>query len=245
MKEKPNIIIDNITKTYKLPHLIPQTFTQQLTRLFTNNRRIEQFCALKNVSFEVYPGEIVGLIGRNGSGKSTLLKIIAGIIKPDEGIIKREKPTVPFLDMGIGFHPDLTARENIMLYGLIMGIPKLELKREMNSILKFAGVEKFADVQLKKFSAGMNVRLAFATMIRTKGDIYLLDEIFAVGDKNFRPKGIEAFQKLQKKGKTIILASHDLSIIEKYCDKVILLEKGEIVSISSPKKAVKNYEDNF
>lgn len=177
--------------------------------------------------------------------KDSLLKIIAGIIPPTKGKVIREKPVVPFLDMGIGFHPDLTARENIMLYGLIMGIPKSKLKREMNSILRFAGVEKFADVQLKKFSAGMNVRLAFSTMIRAKGDIYLLDEIFAVGDKDFRPKGIKAFQDLTKSGKTIILASHNLDIIETYCDRVILLEKGKIISISKPKKAVKNYETNF
>jgi len=232
---------ENLSKRYLIPHTKRTTLFDKARGFFKEKNVSEEFYALKNVSFEIKKGEVFGIIGKNGSGKTTLLKILCGIIPPTKGKIRAEKKITPFLDLGIGFHGDLTARENIYLYGAIMDIKRKKLNREFKKILEFAGVEKFADTKLKYFSSGMAVRLAFSTMMRTEFDVMVLDEVFAVGDKDFKKKCSEELMKFKKKGKTIILASHSMGEVLDFCDRAMLLKNGKMIMIGTPKDVVNVY----
>ena len=231
MKEKV-IALKNISKTYNLFSITDK-----------NKKTNEEFFALKEINLSVKKGDTLGLVGPNGCGKTTLLKIISKIIEPSSGKVKTKGDCAPSLEMGVGFHEDLTAKENIFLSGIIMGIPKRKLKRELDEILEFAGVKKFSNMPLKKFSSGMKVRLSFSILRKINAEIYLFDEILAVGDERFRKKAIKIFKKMKKQKKTVILVSHNLEIVESYCDKVILLKKGKITAKGSPKKVIKIYKN--
>ncbi len=235
------ISVKHVSKEYYIPHIRKTTIFEKCISLLREHNRMEKFYALKDVSFKIQEGEIFGIIGKNGSGKTTLLKIMGGIIPPTSGKVITEKKIVPFLDLGIGFHPELTARENIYLYGAIMGMKRERIRKELKSILRFAEVERFADMRLKYFSAGMALRLAFATMIRIEFDIIILDEIFAVGDKDFRKKCMDELLKFKGMGKTIIITSHGMDAITDFCDRAMLLENGKIKAIGKPKDVVHNY----
>ncbi len=236
------IEVNNLSKKYKIPHEKRNTFFETMLSYIKNQMEWETFYALKNINFKVNKGEIVGLIGKNGSGKTTLLRILAGITPPTSGNFKVEGKVAPFLSLGIGFHHELTAKENLYLYGAILGLTRKETKSKLDEIFEFAEVEKFQDMKLKKFSSGMQARLAFSIMIQTNPQILLIDEIFAVGDKDFRPKCISVFEEYKKQDKTIIFSSHSLRTIKNYCDRVILLKNGKMVDIGDAKKIVKKYE---
>ncbi|MGM5481675.1 MAG: ABC transporter ATP-binding protein [Nanobdellota archaeon] len=199
---------------------------------------------LQNINLKIGEGEVIGLIGKNGSGKTTLLKVIAGIIKPTRGTVETKGKIAPFLSLGVGFHDELTAKENMFLYGAILGFTRKQMRKKASKIFRFANVEEFADLKLKNYSSGMIARLAFAIMVESNPDILLLDEIFAVGDKDFRPKCREVFDEYRKKGKTIILASHSLGSIKEFCDKTIWIDKGIIRAFGDNDEIIKQYEDS-
>lgn len=196
---------------------------------------------LKDVSFSVKKGEMFGIIGRNGIGKTTLLRLIAGIYKPDSGEIRTFGSMVPLLSLGTGFNPELSAKDNVIFYGKILGFTHKEITKMVDKIISFAELEKFRDVKLKKFSTGMAMRLAFATAIQINPDIILIDEILAVGDPLFQKKSYNAFMKFKENKKTIIFVSQDLNSINNLCDRAILLEGGKIASDGNPSKVVNDY----
>jgi len=238
-----NIIqVKNITKTFKVPHEKKGTLKEYFISLF-RRRNYERMKALDNVSFSVKPGEFLGIIGRNGSGKSTLLKIIAGILKPNSGQVIVNGTMAPFLELGVGFQSDLSARDNVYLYGSILGLSRETVDKKFNEIIKFAELEKFVDQKLKNFSSGMQVRLAFATAINAEADILLVDEVLAVGDANFQKKCFEVFEKLKHAGKTIIYVSHDLTSVKKFCSEVILLDDGKKIASGNSEYAIFKYNE--
>jgi len=236
------IEVKNLSKIYRIPHERKNTFFETLIGYIKHQMDWEPFYALNNVTLKVNPGEIIGLIGKNGSGKTTLLKILSGITPPTKGTLVVEGEIAPFLSLGIGFHHELTAKENLYLYGAIIGISRQKIEKQLKSILNFAGVERFQDMKLKNFSSGMQARLAFSMMIQSNPDILLIDEILAVGDKDFRPKCISVFKEYKNKGKTVIFASHDLGMIKEYCDKAILLDNGKMIAFDKPKIVIDKYE---
>lgn len=234
------IVIRSVRKEFVIPH-------ERRTTLFENLLGVlrpatyEKFVALKDISLVIKKGESIGIIGDNGSGKSTLLKIIAQILRPTSGSIEVHGRITPFLELGVGFQPDLTARENIEVYSTIMGLSSKEIAANMDSVLEFAGLTKFKDTKLKNFSSGMYVRLAFATAIQTKPEILLVDEVLAVGDMDFQQKCLDIFQKYKEDGITLIFVSHDLNSVRKFCDKALLLKNGEQVVYGNTNDVIDNY----
>ncbi len=195
---------------------------------------------IDGVSFEIKKGEFVGIVGRNGSGKSTLLKILSGIYYPEKGSVTINGNLVPFIELGVGFNPELTGRENIYLNGALLGFSHKEMSEMYDEIVRFAELEPFMDQKLKNYSSGMQVRLAFSIAIRAKGDILVLDEVLAVGDAAFQKKCNDYFESLRGK-QTVILVTHSMENVEKYCSRAILLENGKIVKDGSPKKIAQAY----
>lgn len=191
----------------------------------------ERFWALKDINFEVKKGEFFGIIGKNGSGKSTLLKIIAGIYEPDTGNVEVNGRIIPFLELGVGFNPQLTARENVYLNGIIMGMTKAEVDEKYDEIFEFAELKEFENLQLKKFSSGMQVRLAFAVAAQAKGDIYLLDEVFAVGDIGFQQKALKVIEDMIAEGKTFIYVGHGMDTMKKYATNVLYIKDHVIEGV--------------
>jgi lipopolysaccharide transport system ATP-binding protein len=234
------IIVSNLQKVFKIPHEKKNTFFEHLVGLFKHNGH-EEFVALKNVNFTVGRGEAIGIIGENGSGKSTLLKIIAHILRPSNGSVKINGKITPFLELGVGFQQDLTAKENIYLYGAVMEMSDKEIDGKVEDILNFSGLKKFEDTKLKNFSSGMQVRLAFATAIQTNPEILLLDEVLAVGDMEFQKKCIDVFKQYLEAKKTIVFVSHDLGSIRRFCDKALLLRHGEQIAFGNTSEIIDKY----
>ncbi|MEM2030705.1 MAG: ABC transporter ATP-binding protein [Archaeoglobaceae archaeon] len=232
---------EGVSKKFKIPTEKRCTIFEEIVAFIKGRRDFVEFWALKNVSFTVENGEIFGIIGPNGSGKSTLLKILAGVLFPDTGTVKVEGKVTPILELGVGFNPELTAEENVYLYGVIMGMKRNEIKSKAEEIFRFAELEKFRKMKLKNFSSGMYARLAFATAIATEPEILLIDEVLAVGDINFQKKCIEKIKSLNKNGTTIVLVSHSPELIVELCDEALLLESGEIKAIGEPERVVEVY----
>ncbi len=201
--------------------------------------------ALKDINFDIKKGEFFGIVGRNGSGKSTLLKMIAGIYQPNKGKITVQGKLVPFIELGVGFNPELTGRENVYLNGALLGFSRKEIEQQYQEIVEFAELDKFMDQQLKNYSSGMQVRLAFSMAVRAKADVLLIDEVLAVGDADFQRKCYEYFKRLKKDSKTVIFVSHDMSAVQEYCDRVALIEKSELVAISTPERITQLYRQLF
>jgi len=197
--------------------------------------------ALKNVSFEVRQGEAVGIIGRNGAGKSTLLKILSRITEPTEGSVELRGRVGSLLEVGTGFHPELTGRENIYLNGAILGMLRREIQRKFDEIVAFAEVEKFIDTSVKHYSSGMFMRLGFGVAVHLETDIMLVDEVLAVGDKEFEARCVEKMRSIVKSGKTIIFVSHDLAAMKEICDRAILIRDGGIAMEGPPDRVVAEY----
>ncbi len=234
------IKVENVSKIFRIPHEKHTSLKEATLNLFSR-RTFEVFEALKNVSFEVRKGEFFGMIGRNGSGKSTLLKILAGIYIPNKGRTIIKGKVSPFLELGVGFNPELTGRENIFLGGSILGLSDKEVKEKYNQIVEFSELQDFIDLKLKNYSSGMQVRLAFALAINVYADILLMDEVLAVGDTNFQIKCIREFNKYKDQGKTVILVTHDVQTVQRYCDRVMLLRNGKIVKIDKPEEVINKY----
>ena len=218
--------VEHIWKTFQIPHEKRTTFFENLMGMMRPNN-YETFSVLKDISFQVEAGECVGIIGDNGSGKSTLLKIIANILRASKGKVRVKGKMTPFLELGVGFHPDMTARENIGVYGTIMGLSRREIDERIDDVIDFAGLYKFEDTKLKNLSSGMQVRLAFSTAIQTDPDVLLVDEVLAVGDMEFQQKCFDVFNRYRKEGVTILFVSHDLGAVRRFCDRTLLLGGGE------------------
>jgi len=233
------IQVENVSKIFRLGKSIGIS-KQGLGSNF-NQKGI--LTALDNINFTVSKGEVLGIIGLNGSGKSTLLRIIAGVYKPDSGSVKIKGRLSPLLQLGTGFQGDLNAKENIIMNGLLLGIPKSEIKEKVNDIIQFAELEKFVNMKLKYFSSGMRARLAFATAMQVNPDILLVDEVLAVGDENFQKKSYEAFLSFTKQKKTVLHASHNLGKISKFSDRLLLLDKGKIIMQAKPDEVIKKYSE--
>ncbi len=233
----------HLTKIYKIPHEKTNTLFGQVLGRIKGKTTYESFHALNDVSFTLRKGEMVGLIGKNGSGKTTLLKILGGIIQPSSGSFLTQGTVAPLIGLGIGFHGELSAQENLYLYGAILGMPRKKIKEKLDEIFTFAGVARFRDMKLKHFSSGMVARLAFAAMVQSNPDILLLDEIFAVGDKDFRPQCLAVFDEYKKQGKTILFASHDMEVIQEYCERTILLNNGQLVLFDETSKVLAYYKN--
>ena len=238
--EKPAIVVRNVTKEFIIPHERRTTIFENIMGVFSPST-YEKFVAIKDVSFTVNRGESVGIIGDNGSGKSTLLKIISKILRPTSGSIEINGKITPFLELGVGFQPDMTAKENIEVYSTIMGMSDKEIAGNMDNVLEFAGLTNFRDTKLKNFSSGMQVRLAFATAIQKEPDILLVDEVLAVGDMDFQQRCMDIFTDYKKKGITMLFVSHDLNSVRRFCDKTVLLKKGRLVSFNDTNETIDRY----
>jgi lipopolysaccharide transport system ATP-binding protein len=231
---------EHLHKTFRIPHEKRTTIFETLAGAF-KPPMYENFHALKDINFTVEEGEALGIIGDNGSGKSTLLKIIAKILRPSSGSVTALKKLTPFLELGVGFQMDLTAVENVKIYATIMGMKKREINDKLDSIIEFAGLEKFKDTKLKNFSSGMQVRLAFSTAIQTEPEILLMDEVLAVGDMEFQQKCLSVLEQYRKGGITIIFVSHDLSYVRRFCDRTLLLNHGIQVALGKTNEVIDKY----
>jgi lipopolysaccharide transport system ATP-binding protein len=225
----PAVRVEGVSKRFRIPLDRSTTLKYRVTH-FRSSSRYRDLMALQNVTFDVGAGEFLGITGPNGCGKSTLLKILSRIYSPDSGQIKLAGRVAPFLELGVGFNPELSARENIFLGGAVLGLTRRELAGRVQGILEFAELEEFADQKVKNFSSGMAVRLAFTVAIQADADILLMDEVLAVGDARFQEKCFDVFSDYKRQGRTVILVSHDLSALNLYCDRVLLLQKGEVVA---------------
>ncbi len=240
MKQNIAISAKNISKRFIIPHEKRQTVREHLFHFWKKNTK-KEFYALRNINFEVKRGEFFGIIGRNGSGKSTLLKIITGIYQPTSGKITKKGLISPFLELGVGFNPELSARENVYLNGTILGLSKKQIDQRFQKIIEFAELEKFVDTKLKNYSSGMQVRLAFSVAIQADADILLLDEVLAVGDASFQQKCFDIFRKFKKDGKTIVFVSHDLGSMRQFCNRVMYFKDNKIKMIGDPNEVVDHY----
>lgn len=238
---KTAIRVEGVSKAFKIPHEKHATLKSFALNIFSR-KDYTKLSALDEVGFEVKKGEFFGIIGRNGSGKSTLLKILAGIYIPDRGKVEINGKISPFLELGVGFNPDLTGRENIFLGGSILGLTRREIEEKFDHIADFADLQEFMDLKLKNYSSGMQVRLAFSLAINAYAEILLMDEVLAVGDANFQAKCIDEFIRYKKEGKTVVLVTHDLASVLKYCDRVLFLNEGRIQGIGDADKMIYEYE---
>lgn len=242
-EQEPVIKIKNLKKSFFLPH----ERHDSLVEFMSNPLRIfkpagEQFTVLKDIDLEVYKGEFLGIMGRNGSGKSTLLKILAGIYEPTGGSVKVKGRVVPFLELGVGFNAELSGRENVFLNGIILGMSREKLKQKYDEIVAFAELEKFMDMPLKNYSSGMQVRLAFSIAIMADADIYILDEVLAVGDVEFQKKCFDVFRNYKEQKKTVILVTHAAGSVKDFCTRAVFLKDGVFQVQGDVDEVIKAYE---
>lgn len=240
--EEPAVIVKDLYKTFKLPHEQHNGIKQAAVGLFNGQRGYEIQKVLGDISFEIKKGEFFGIVGRNGSGKSTLLKLLAGIYAPDKGVVQINGALTPFIELGVGFNPELTGKENVFLNGALLGFSRDEMLTMYDEIVTFAEIEKFMDQKLKNYSSGMQVRLAFSIAIRANTPILLIDEVLAVGDGEFQKKCYAEFRKMKEEKRTIIFVTHDMAAVERFCDRVLVIKKGKALGVYSPEKAAVIYE---
>ena len=229
-----------LTKSFRLPHEVRTTIKEHFVHPF-RQLSYEENTALDRVSFEVEAGEFFSVIGPNGSGKSTLLKILAGIYRADSGQLAVDGKLSPFIELGAGFNPELTARDNVRINATLLGLTKRELEERYDEIVRFAQLERFMDQKLKNFSSGMQTRLAYAIAIQVTFDILLLDEVLAVGDAEFQERCMGTFERFSEAGKTIVFVSHDLGSIRRFSDRVLYLEDGRPVALGAASEVVGTY----
>lgn len=241
------ITVEKVYKNFLLPHEKHKSIKSLFTSLFKtrNSRKLEVQHALKDISFEVKKGEFFGIVGRNGSGKSTMLKMLAGIYQPSRGRVTVQGKLVPFIELGVGFNPELTGRENVYLNGALLGFSKSEIDKRYDRIVDFAELEQFMDQKLKNYSSGMQVRLAFSVAIIADADVLLVDEVLAVGDASFQRKCFEYFHLLKKNKKTVIFVTHDMGAVREYCDRAVLIDKSEMIKTGSPNDIADAYTRLF
>lgn len=238
--------VEKLVKTFKIPTESSNGIKQKLINTLKGKRGYREFTPLKGISFEIEEGEFFGIVGRNGSGKSTLLKTIANIYTPTSGQVGVKGTLVPFIELGVGFNPELTGRENVFLNGALLGFSRDEIKAMYDEIVDFAEIRDFMDEKLKNYSSGMQVRLAFSIAIKAEGDILLLDEVLAVGDEAFQRKCFDYFEKLKNEKKTVILVTHDMGAVQRFCTRAMMIENGSIKKIGKPIDVADVYrEDNI
>lgn len=236
----PAIVLENVTKSFKIKK--PSRFLSRSVNLYQNSKA-EKLRAIDNISLSVQKGEMLGIIGMNASGKTTLLRIIAGILKPDSGKIQVNGELAPILQLGTGFQEELNAIDNIIWYGMLLGIPKKQIKEKVDTILDFAGLKNFAGMKIKNYSSGMRARLAFSTILQIEPDILLVDEVLAVGDQVFKEKCFEAFSSYKEKNKTILYTTHNLEKLSELSNRVLLIHQGKKVKIGKPNDVIEEYKE--
>jgi ABC-type polysaccharide/polyol phosphate transport system ATPase subunit len=234
------VAVEHVSKTFIVPHERRHRLKEYVVQPF-RDRGVDRNEALRDVSLTIGAGEFFGIVGHNGSGKSTLLKIIAGIYRADAGRVRLEGAVSPFIELGVGFNPELSARDNIAINGTLIGLSPKQLTERFDDIVAFAEVERFVDQHLKNYSSGMLLRLAFAIAVQVPFDILLVDEVLAVGDAAFQAKCVATLERHRSEGKTIIFVSHDLHAISHYCDRALLLERGRSIVIGDPAEVVETY----
>ncbi|HET6550541.1 MAG TPA: ABC transporter ATP-binding protein, partial [Solirubrobacter sp.] len=229
----PAVVVDGVSKTFALPQERVHTLKERALHPFRRTRT-DTLHALKDVSVSVEPGEFFGIVGRNGSGKSTLLKCLAGIYATDAGAIYLDGRLSAFIELGVGFSMDLPARDNIVINATMLGLSPREARRRVETVIDFAELGEFVDLKLKNYSSGMLVRLAFAVMIQVDADILLIDEVLAVGDAAFQQKCFDEFARIREAGRTVLLVTHDMTAVHRFCDRAMLLERGDVVAMGDP-----------
>jgi ABC-2 type transport system ATP-binding protein len=239
------IEVRDLHKSFRIPVTRVSTLKERAVSFF-KPVEYRELSALNGISFEVEQGEFFGIVGRNGSGKSTLLKLLASIYRADAGRIRMAGRLAPFIELGVGFNPELTAHENVAINAVMMGLTPREARARFDSVLEFAELGEFTELKLKNYSSGMLVRLAFSLMVQVDADVLMVDEVLAVGDAAFQLKCVEAFAELHDLGKTIVLVTHDTSVVERSCDRALLIEGGKIDTIGDPGEVARRYlEINF
>ncbi|HFH9947388.1 TPA: ABC transporter ATP-binding protein [Streptococcus suis] len=233
--------VDHVSKFFKLPTEASQSLRTTMVNRFKGIKGYKEQHVLKDISFEVEKGDFFGILGRNGSGKSTLLKIISQIYVPEHGTVTVNGKLVSFIELGVGFNPELTGRENVYLNGALLGFSREEIDAMYDDIVDFAELREFMNQKLKNYSSGMQVRLAFSVAIKAQGDVLILDEVLAVGDEAFQRKCNDYFQERKKSGKTTILVTHDMGAVKKYCNKAVLIEHGLVKAIGNPENVANQY----
>lgn len=238
------ISVNDVSKWFYISSDSSNTLKSRFANPF---KKIEKrkYVALENISFQVKKGEFFGIIGKNGSGKSTLLKIVAGIYAPNSGSVEISGKLVPFLELGVGFNPELTGRENVYLNGTILGLTKKQIDEKYNEIFDFAEIRDFSEVQVKHYSSGMMVRLAFSIAMQSEGDIYIMDEVLAVGDSNFQAKCIARLEQMVAAGKTILFVSHAEAAIAKYCNRVLYIKDSKSEMLGDPQETLAKYKTDL
>jgi ABC-type polysaccharide/polyol phosphate transport system ATPase subunit len=236
------IVVEGVRKRFKIPLDAPSTLKERALHPF-RRVAVRDLPALDDLSFEVKAGEFFGIVGSNGSGKSTLLKLLAGIYQPDTGRIEVKGRVSPFIELGVGFNKELAARDNVVINCALLGLGRAEALRRFEQIIEFAELEDFVDLKLKNYSSGMQVRLAFATAIQVDADVILLDEVLAVGDAGFQQKCFEVFRRLRGEGRTVILVTHSLETVERFCDRVMMLENGGLAALGEPERVLSLYRE--
>ncbi len=238
----PAIQFQSVSKRYILHHQRPQSFQELLVNTIQRrNGEREEFWALRDVSFEVGHGESFGIVGLNGSGKSTVLKLVSHIVQPTAGQVRVDGRVAALIELGAGFHPDLTGRENVYLLGSIMGLGSKQMDQRLEAIVGFAELEQFIDTPVKHYSSGMYMRLGFATAINVDADIFLMDEVLAVGDQRFQEKCLQAIESFKHRGLTVVIVSHDLSLVERFCPQALLLQHGQVMSYGRTQDVLDSY----
>ncbi|HEU4707476.1 MAG TPA: ABC transporter ATP-binding protein [Solirubrobacterales bacterium] len=230
----------DLKKAFRIPTHRVDSFKERIVRPFAN-REYRELRALDGVSFDVHRGEFFGIVGRNGSGKSTLLKLLASIYRADAGTIRMAGRLAPFIELGVGFNMELSARENVVLNGVMMGLTPRQTRERLDAVIEFAELQDFVDLKLKNYSSGMLVRLSFSLMMEVDADILLIDEVLAVGDASFQQKCADAFREMKAAGKTIILVTHEMAVVEEYCHRALLISDGRVDHIGDPGEVGRRY----
>jgi ABC-type polysaccharide/polyol phosphate transport system ATPase subunit len=241
----PAVSVEHVSKRFRLPHEQYSTLKARVLHP-RRSRTFSELRALEDVSFDIAPGEFFGIVGRNGSGKSTLLKCLAGIYGVDNGRVDVRGRLSPFIELGVGFHPELSARDNVAINAIMLGLTRKQALERFDEIIAFAELEEFVDLKLKNYSSGMSVRLGFAVAIQVDADVLLVDEVLAVGDISFQQKCFDEFYRLKAEGRTIVFVTHDMSSVRRFCDRAMLLERGDLIDIGDPEAIASKYaEVNF
>src|SRR5579859_3522961 len=228
------IQLENVTQKYRVIRERPDSLREAFTKILRHRSGVQEFVALNGISLEVCDGEVLGIIGRNGSGKSTLLKLIAGVYRPSSGAVTVTGTVAPLIELGAGFHSDLTGRENIILNGLMLGLSKKEISQREEAIIAFAELGEFIDSPVKQYSSGMFMRLAFSIATEVDPDILLVDEILGVGDTEFREKCDARIEDFRRRQRTIVIVSHEMEAVRRLCSRVVLLDRGGLLSDGNP-----------
>jgi ABC-type polysaccharide/polyol phosphate transport system ATPase subunit len=239
--DKPVVIsVKGVNKTFRIPLQKVESIKERAVHPF-RKQQFRELRALQDIDFEVRQGEFFGIVGRNGSGKSTLLKILASIYKADTGRVQIAGRLAPFIELGVGFNYDLTAYDNVVMNGVMMGLSRQEAAQRLSRVVEFAELEDFTELKLKNYSSGMMVRLAFSLMMQADADLMLIDEVLAVGDASFQQKCADAFATMRDAGKTIILVTHDMAAVENFCHRAMLIENGRMIEHGEPRSVARSY----